>query len=71
MNGHFNSCVREGVSIEHYMTPGVMVWDLPRSHRSVVGKLQCAFVQKITRLKVFGILDYGVMGQEIVIMDPG
>ena len=35
--------MREDVNIEHYMTPGVMVWDLLRSHRSVVGKLQCTF----------------------------
>ena len=37
------SSVQEDVNIEHYMTPGVMVWDLLRSHRSVVGKLQCTF----------------------------
>ena len=37
------SFVQEDVNIEHYMTPGVMVWDLLRSHRSIVGKLQCTF----------------------------
>ena len=71
--GPFSS-VREDVNIEHYMTPGV-------NHSwlgiySVVTALcsesyNAHFVQKITRLKVFGILDYGVMEQEIVVMDSG
>ena len=43
MNGHFNSSGREDVIIEHDMTLGVMVWDLLRSHRSFVGKLQCTY----------------------------
>ena len=65
-----SSSTQENVNIERYMIPGIMIWDVLRSYRSVVGMLQCTFCAEDHKTLSLGDTGYGVMGQEIVVMDP-
>ena len=43
IHGCPSSSTLENVNVEHYMCPGIMIWDVLRSYHSHVGMLHCTF----------------------------
>ena len=46
-----SSSMDESVKIEHYTTPGIMIWDVLRSYGPVLGKLNCPFCAESNQIQ--------------------
>ena len=50
------------IDVEHYIVPGILIWDVVRSHGSIIGNLDCPFCaeeQQTCTLRISGLWSDG------------
>ena len=55
----FEAHFKEGnIDVEHYIVPGILIWDEVRSHGFIIGNLDCPFCaeeQRTCTLRISGL----------------